>query len=139
MGGIPVNYYLDLLIKDTGGDQFANTNGLIIRLANTNGGGIDEEVDILVSYRATDGSGRTTIEQATLRCSAEEIFYDLRLDTCPVRVEALQERRYNSLGQLQGSRELQGNEGFIFDEGDFTCGGFVVYVFSELEAQAFAY
>lgn len=139
MGGIPVNYYLNLLIKDTGGDQFANTNGLIIRMANTNSGSFDEEVDLLISYRATDGSGRTTIEQITMICSAEEVLCDMRIEDCPVRVEALQERRYDLAGRLQGVRELSGVESFSFEEGEFECGGFVVYQFSESEYAAFAY
>ena len=139
MGGIPVNYYLYLLIKDTGGDQFANPGGLIIRLANTNAASYDEELDLLISYENADEPGTITMEQVTITCSAEDVTCDLNLAECPVRVEAIEERRYNSVGQFQGSRNLSGVDGYLFIQGDYDCGGFIVYQFSESEAMAFAY
>lgn len=139
MGGVPLNYYLDMLIKDTGGDQFANTGGLIVRLANGNAGLFDEEVDLLISYRSHDGSGPATLETVTLTCRADEVVCDLSLDKCPVRIEAFQERQYDTLGRFQGSRDLDGNPDFIFEEGDYECGGFVVYLFSETQALTYAY
>lgn len=138
MGGVPVNYYLDLLIKDSIGDSVAN-GGLVIRLASANAGLIDQEVDLLITYRDADGSGQTTMETTTFTCRADELTCDFILQDCPILVEALQERRYDALGRFRGSRDLSGIDDFSFELGDYECGGFVVYQFSDLEAIAYAY
>jgi len=137
-GGSPlVNIILGYMVGD---QQTTPDTGLTIRLINAGGEG-EEELDLLVAYQTEgdqNGDG-IRVESVTIECTAEEAACEEFLDDCPIRVEALEERRRDDQGRLLGSRDLSGINDFTFEEGEFNCGSFINFTFSEIQAQAEAY
>lgn len=113
--------------------------GLTLRLIN---GSLNasEELQILATYQVFPGSyEELEVELVELRCDAGESVCEVTLPDCPIRVEVLEEIRRSTEGLVIGGRDLGGVTDFVFDEGDFNCGSFILYTFSDIEADAVAY
>ncbi len=106
-------------------EQFG-LNGVDIRIINQSTA--TEELDILV-----DG------QPYTISCLSTVQICDFYLSTCPQRVQAVTERRLDAAGRFVGGRDFTGNDDFTFDRGagEFDCGDFIIYRFSDTEADAF--
>ena len=122
--GVGTNVLTSILGSNV--DEQFGMNGVDIRIINQSTA--TEELDILV-----DG------QPYTISCLSAVQICDFYLSTCPQRVEAVSERRLDTAGRFVGGRNFEGSDACTFDsgEGEFNCGDFLIYRFSDTEADAF--
>lgn len=96
-----------------------------IRIVNKTGNQV--VLDVLI-----DGT------EQRLSCAAINPSCDTELDACPKRVEAVRQQVLDSQGRFVGGRTFNGSAQFTFVEGEFECRAFLVYEFTETDANAFA-
>ena len=61
---------------------------------------------------------------------------DSILSTCPTTIEVVSETRLDKDLHFAGGRSFNGNEAYIFRQGEFECGATIVLEFTDTEAKA---
>jgi hypothetical protein len=107
-------------------DAATNTT-LIVRVVN------GTEGDVITTIRV-DG----VVKELPV-CTTTQRTCDYLLSSCPNSVELIQEAEYNDDDVYTGGRTFEGVAGYSFVNGDFTCGGSVVYEFNDTTASALAF
>ncbi len=108
---------------------------------------INEAVNSTLIVRVINGT--TANVQTTIRvdgeikelpiCSVTQRTCDYLLAYCPATVELISEARYDAADLYVGGRNFEGSEGYTFTNGEFSCGGQVIYEFNEKAATALAF
>lgn len=105
----------------------AKSTTLILRVIN------GTTADIQVTVRV-DG-----VDKELPLCTSIQGTCDYVLSSCPNSVELIQEARYNAADEYVGGRNFEGNADYSFVQGDFQCGGQVIYEFNDSSATGMAF
>ncbi|MBI4579476.1 MAG: hypothetical protein HY718_07230 [Planctomycetes bacterium] len=107
--------------------NIAKSSALIVRVVN----GTDADLEVTIRV-----DGDTKVLPA---CSALQRTCDYVLTTCPGIIELLQEVRRDDNEVFVGGRNFEGDAAFIFQQGDYQCGGTIIYQFTDTNASALAF
>ena len=98
---------------------------VIVTIRIINKSGIREELDLLVDNEPT-----------TIYCESGTSIADWVISPCPSRIELVQERRVDEMGNWKGARNFGGLEEYIFTGEEFECGSYLLLELSDTETKA---
>jgi hypothetical protein len=78
------------------------------------------------------------VEKVLPICTSVQSICDYLLATCPTTIALVQEVRQDANEDFTGGRNFEGNPDFTFTNGEFNCGGTIIFQFSDTQASATA-